>query len=79
MKYALIDAGPLIALFNKNDKYHEKIKKFIMAYDGIQTFVQDQLADYLGNRDVLEMSIDFSIINDLLTGLVMNPNQAEAQ
>lgn len=37
MKNTLIDAGPLIALFNKNDKYHEKIKKFIMAYDGILT------------------------------------------
>jgi len=37
MKNTLIDAGPLIALFNKNDKYHGKIKKFIMAYDGILT------------------------------------------
>ena len=37
MKNTLIDAGPLIALFNKNDKYHEKIKKFIMSYDGIFT------------------------------------------
>ena len=25
----LIDAGPLIALFDKDDNYHEKIKKFI--------------------------------------------------
>ena len=37
MKNTLIDAGPLIALFNKNDKYHEIIKKFIKAYDGILT------------------------------------------
>ena len=37
MKNTLIDAGPLIALFNKNDKYHEKIKKLIMAYDGMLT------------------------------------------
>ena len=37
MKNTLIDAGPLIALFNKNDRYHEKIKKSIMAYDGILT------------------------------------------
>jgi len=27
----------IIALFNKNDKYHEKIKKFIMAHNGILT------------------------------------------
>ncbi|MDR0876532.1 MAG: PIN domain-containing protein [Treponema sp.] len=25
----LIDAGPLIALFDKDDKYHKKIKKFV--------------------------------------------------
>ncbi|MDR1997765.1 MAG: PIN domain-containing protein [Candidatus Margulisbacteria bacterium] len=25
----LIDAGPLIALFDKDDKYHKRIKKFI--------------------------------------------------
>ena len=37
MKNTLIDAGPLIALFNKNDKYYEKIKKFIQQYDGILT------------------------------------------
>lgn len=37
MKNTLIDAGPLIALFNKNDKYHEKVKKFIKQYDGILT------------------------------------------
>lgn len=30
----LIDAGPLIALFNKNDKYHNKIKEFIKKYNG---------------------------------------------
>lgn len=35
MKNTLIDAGPLIALFNKNDKYHEPIKKFLKGYKGI--------------------------------------------
>jgi uncharacterized protein len=34
MKNTLIDAGPLIALFNKNDKYHEKTKEFIKSYKG---------------------------------------------
>lgn len=37
MKNTLIDAGPLIALFNRNDKYHKKIKKFIKSYKGILT------------------------------------------
>ena len=37
MKNTLIDAGPLIALFNKNDKYHKKIIKFIKEYDGVLT------------------------------------------
>ncbi|MBM3699327.1 MAG: PIN domain-containing protein [Actinobacteria bacterium] len=37
MKNTLIDAGPLIALFNKNDKYHEKIKELIKNYKGLLT------------------------------------------
>ena len=37
MKNTLIDAGPLIALFNKSDKYHEKIKEFIKNYKGLLT------------------------------------------
>jgi predicted nucleic acid-binding protein len=35
MKNTLIDAGPIIALFNKNDKYHEKIKEFLKNYKGL--------------------------------------------
>ena len=35
MKNTLIDAGPIIALFNKNDKYHEKIKDFLKNYTGL--------------------------------------------
>ena len=34
MRNTLIDAGPIIVLFNKNDKYHKKIKNFIKKYDG---------------------------------------------
>jgi hypothetical protein len=37
MKNTLIDAGPLIALFNKNDRYHNKIKLFLKDYRGILT------------------------------------------
>jgi len=34
MLNTLIDAGPIIALFNKNDKYHKKIKNFLKKYNG---------------------------------------------
>ena len=34
MRNTLIDAGPIIALFNKNDKDHKKIKNFLKKYDG---------------------------------------------
>ena len=37
MKNTLIDAGPIIALFNKNDKYHKKILNFLKEYNGILT------------------------------------------
>ncbi len=37
MKNTLIDAGPLIALFNKKDKYHEQIKAFLKDYNGVLT------------------------------------------
>ena len=34
MKSTLIDAGPIIALFNKKDKYHEEIINFLKGYKG---------------------------------------------
>lgn len=34
MKNTLIDAGPIISLFNKNDKYHVKIKELLKNYRG---------------------------------------------
>ena len=37
MKNTIIDAGPLIALFNKDDKYNKKVKEFLMVYRGILT------------------------------------------
>ncbi len=37
MKNTLIDAGPIIALFNKHDKYHDAIKDFLKSYKGILT------------------------------------------
>lgn len=35
MKNSLIDAGPLIALFNKKDKYYKIVLEFIKEFDGI--------------------------------------------
>ena len=34
MKSILIDAGPLIALFDKNDKYHNPVKNFLKDIRG---------------------------------------------
>ena len=34
MKNTIIDSGPLIALFDKNDKYHERVLAFLKRYDG---------------------------------------------
>lgn len=34
MKRCLIDAGPLIALFDKDDKFHISIKDFLKKYEG---------------------------------------------
>jgi predicted nucleic acid-binding protein len=35
MKNTLIDAGPMIALFNSDDKYHARIMDFLKAYKGM--------------------------------------------
>lgn len=34
MQKAIIDSGPLIALFDKSDKYHKKVLSFLKAYNG---------------------------------------------
>ena len=35
MKRCLIDAGPLIALFNNSDRYHQSVLEFIRDYQGV--------------------------------------------
>lgn len=34
MKNSLIDAGPVIALFDRSDQYHEKVLNFMREYQG---------------------------------------------
>lgn len=34
MQKTLIDSGPLIALFDKSDKYHSKVVEFLKTFDG---------------------------------------------
>ncbi|HOQ37862.1 MAG TPA: PIN domain-containing protein [Acetivibrio sp.] len=34
MKRSLIDTGPLVALFDKDDEFHEAIKEFLKKYEG---------------------------------------------
>ena len=34
MKNTVIDAGPMIALFDRNDKFHNQVKEFISGYEG---------------------------------------------
>lgn len=34
MKKTLIDSGPIIALFDKSDKYHSKVLNFIKSFNG---------------------------------------------
>lgn len=35
MRKSLIDAGPLIALFDRDDIYHAKVKDFLKNYQGL--------------------------------------------
>ena len=34
MKSSLIDAGPIIALFDRSDQYHQKVLNFLREYEG---------------------------------------------
>ena len=34
MRKTLIDAGPMIALFGKSDRYHKHVMKFLKDFDG---------------------------------------------
>lgn len=34
MQKTIIDSGPLIALFDRSDKYHQRVLKFLKSYKG---------------------------------------------
>ena len=60
MKRTLIDAGPLIALFDKDDKYHEKTKKFLKEYKGRLYTSWPVITEVLHMLDFnIEVQIDF--------------------
>ena len=35
MKNTIIDTGPIVALFNRRDKYHQKVLDFVKEYEGV--------------------------------------------
>lgn len=60
MKNTLIDAGPLIALFNSRDKYHKKILGFMKDYRGILTTSWPVIAEVSHLLDFnVQTQIDF--------------------
>lgn len=58
MKRCLIDAGPLIALFDKDDKFHGSIKEFLKSYEGRLYTTWPVITE------VLHM-LDFSVITQM--------------
>lgn len=48
VKNILVDAGPLIVLFDKDDKYHTPVIKFLKQFKGklITTFIKLKIKNY---------------------------------
>ena len=60
MKKSLIDSGPLIALFDKDDNYHESIKTFLKSYKGFLYTSWAVITEVLHMLDFnVEVQIDF--------------------
>jgi len=56
----LIDAGPLIALFDKNDNYHKLVKKFLKDYKGHLTTTWSVMTEVTHMLDFnVNIQIDF--------------------
>jgi hypothetical protein len=60
MKKCLIDAGPLIALFDKDDRYHLAIKGFLKTFEGRLYTTWPVLTEVLHMLDFnVNVQIDF--------------------
>lgn len=60
MKRTLIDAGPLIALFDKDDHYYFKALNFIKNYDGLLVTTWPVVTEVLYMLDFnINVQIDF--------------------
>jgi|SRR5690554_6820721 len=60
MKRCLIDAGPLIALFDRDDKFHVPVKDFLKKYEGRLYTTWPVITEVLHMLDFsIETQIDF--------------------
>ncbi len=60
MLRTLIDAGPLIALFDRDDKFHFEIKKFLKSYEGSLATTWPVITEVLHMLDFnVKTQIDF--------------------
>ena len=60
MQKTLIDSGPLIALFDKSDKYHNKVLEFLQQYQGDLITTWSVLTEVSHMLDFnLQVQIDF--------------------
>ena len=60
MQKTLIDSGPLIALFDKSDKYHNKVLKFLQQYKSELITTWSVLTEVSHMLDFnLQVQIDF--------------------
>ncbi len=60
MKRCLIDAGPLIALFDKDDKFHIPVKEFLKKYEGLLYTTWPVITEVLHMLDFsINTQIDF--------------------
>ncbi len=60
MRKTLIDAGPLIALFDKDDKYYDDIIEFMREYEGILYTSWPVITEVLHMLDFnIKVQIDF--------------------
>lgn len=60
MQKALIDAGPIIALFDRDDKYHKHVKEFLFNYSDQLVSTWPVITEVSHILDFnLEVQIDF--------------------